>query len=323
MKKVHVRLNKNTNLGLMRQGVFQDSHPFTKLLLTFFLMGSCYLITFFITTLLAIPLFGMTFSGILEIFRTEDYSDHLWVLSFFQITYSAGLFLIPALLAGFLIQGQSLKYLSAKKYPSIITLAMVILLMIITIPINNLLVEFNMNLSLPEWLSGLEERIRETETEAQEMMDMFLSETSFYGLLVNLLMISVIPAFGEEFLFRGVMQRLFQEWFRNYHGAILITAVLFSFMHFQFLGFLPRIFLGMLFGYLLVWTGSIWAPVLAHFVNNSMAVVFFYMYHRGLIEYDLDSVGSDRETMIYTLISVLMMFMVLWVIYYKETRKIS
>jgi len=307
----------------MKQGVFQYSHPFEKLLVTLLLMGSSYLIIFFITALLAIPLFGITFSGIIEFFREGDYSEQIWMTSFFQITYSAGLFLIPALLTGFLIQGKSLEYLSAKKYPAFFTLVLIILLMIVAIPLINFLVEFNVSLSLPERLSGLEERIRKAETDAEEMMDMFLSETSFYGLLINLLMISIIPAIGEEFFFRGVVQRLLTEWFRNYHGAILITAVLFSFMHFQFLGFLPRIFLGVLFGYLFVWTGSIWAPVMAHFVNNTLAVVFFYLYNKGLIKCGLDSVGSNQETIIYTLVSVFLMLILLAGIYIKEMRKVS
>jgi len=307
----------------MRQGAFQDSHPFMKLMLTIFLMGSSYLIIFFITALLAIPLFDVTFSGVINFFRIGDYTEQTGMVSFFQITYSAGLFLIPALLAGFLIQGQTLEYLSAKKSLAIFTTVLIILLMIAAIPFINLLVELNMNLSLPERISGLEERIRKAEMEAEEMMNIFLSVTSFRGFLVNLLMISIIPAIGEELLFRGVFQRLLTEWLRNHHVAIIITAALFSFMHFQFLGFLPRLFLGILFGYLMVWTGTVWAPVLAHFVNNTLAVVFFYLYHRGLIHYNLDTVGSGRDTVLYAALSTFLLFIMLSGIYIREVRKVN
>jgi membrane protease YdiL (CAAX protease family) len=304
----------------MRQGVFQDLHPFGKLMLIVFLMGSCYLVIFFITALLAVPFFDMTFSGIIDYFRIGDYHEQKGMVSFFQITYSAGLFLIPALLAGLLIHGKSLEYLSARKSPAIFTTVIIILLMIVSIPVINFLVEFNMKLSLPEWLSGLEERIKEAEMDSEEMMDMFLSATSVCGFLINLLMIAIVPAIGEELLFRGVIQRLFTEWFRNHHASILITAALFSFMHFQFLGFLPRLFLGILFGYLMVWTGSVWTPVWAHFVNNTLAVVFFFLYNKGLIHYDLDTVGSNRDTIIYTAASTLLLFILMSGIYISEKR---
>ena len=307
----------------MRQGVFHDSHPFGKLLLVVFLMGSCYLVIFFITALLAVPFFGMTFSGIIDFIRVGDYNGQAGMVSFFQITYSAGLFLIPALLAGLLIHGKSLEYLSARQSPAIFTIIIIILLMIAAIPAINFLVEVNMNISLPQWLSGLDERIKEAEMNAEEMMDMFMSTTSIHGFLLNLLMIAIVPAIGEELLFRGVIQRIFTEWLRNYHAAILITAALFSFMHFQFLGFIPRLFLGILFGYLMVWSGSVWAPVLAHFVNNTLAVVFFFLYHKDLIHYELDTVGSNRDTIIYTAVSTLLILILLSSIYIREARRIN
>ena len=305
----------------MRQGIFEDAHPFSKLLLTIFLMGSCYLVVFFITALFAIPLFNMTFSGVIDFFKIGDYNGHTGMVFFFQVTYSAGLFLFPALLAGFLIQGRSLVYLSATKSPALFTAMLIVLLMLVAIPVINLLVKLNMDLSLPEKLSGLEERINKAEEEAEEMMNTFLSVTSLGGLLMNLLMISIIPAIGEEFLFRGIIQKLFTDWFRNYHVAILITAAIFSFLHFQFLGFLPRLFLGILFGYLMVWTGSVWAPVLAHFVNNSLAVVYFYLYNKGLFHYNLDTVGSTRDTFIHAAISIVLLVIFMGGIYKREVRK--
>ena len=286
----------------MKYALFQDLKPFGKLVMTFFLMGSCYLVIFILTILVAIPVFGMTLSEIIEMFRTGDFARHINLVSFFQITYSAGLFLIPALLAGFLFYGNSLEYLSAKKMPVPLTMILSVLVVLGAVPLINFLAEFNMNLSLPEKLSGLEERIRETEAEAEELMNLFLSDTTISRFLINLFMIAVVPAIGEEFFFRGIMQRIFTEWFRNRHVGIIIAAILFSFMHFQFLGFIPRILLGILFGYMLVWTGSIWVPVLAHFVNNAIAVTFYFLFNRGLISEELDTIGSDKESVLYTII---------------------
>jgi CAAX protease family protein len=305
----------------MRYALFQDLKPFGKLVMSFFLMGSCYLIIFVLTLLISVPVFRMTFGEIIEMFRTGDFADHINLISFFQITYSAGLFLIPALLAGYLFYGNGLEYLSARKIPVPLTMMFSILVVLGAIPLINFLAEFNMNLSLPEKLSGLEVRIRETEAETEKLMNLFLADTTITRFLINMFMIGVIPAIGEEFFFRGLIQRIFSEWFRNHHLGIMISSILFSFMHFQFLGFIPRILLGLLFGYMLVWTGSIWVPVMAHFVNNSIAVTFYFLFNRGLISGELNTIGSDKESVIYTIFSSIFLILIMGGIYFAEKRK--
>jgi len=300
---------------------FRDLKPFGKLIMTFFLMGGCYLIIFILTFLVAMPLFGKNLSELIEVFTSGDFKNEINLLSFFQVTYSMGLFLIPALLAGFLFSGKSLEYLSGKVRPLGITIILAVLLILGSVPVINFLAEFNMNISLPDKLSGLETRIRETESEAEKLMDLFLSDTSISRFIINLFMIAVIPAFGEEFFFRGVLQRIFTELFRNKHVAIIIGAVLFSFMHLQFLGFIPRILLGALFGYMLVWTGSIWVPVIAHFVNNAIAVSFYFFYNKGLIGDNLNTIGSDKDSIIYTISSILFITIIMGAIWLVERRK--
>jgi membrane protease YdiL (CAAX protease family) len=85
-----------------------------------------------------------------------------------------------------------------------------------------------------------------------------------------------LPAIGEEFLYRGVLQEIFSRWLRLGTLAVLLTAFLFSASHLQFYGFLPRFVLGLGFGYIYLWTGSIWLPVLAHFINNLIPVILSY-----------------------------------------------
>ena len=95
-------------------------------------------------------------------------------------------------------------------------------------------------------------------------------------MLAMLLIVGVLTGIGEEFVFRGIVQRLLLEKLRNSHAAVWIAAFLFSAIHFQFYGFVPRMLLGAFFGYLLVWSGNIWLPVAAHALNNSFAVLDAY-----------------------------------------------
>jgi len=117
------------------------------------------------------------------------------------------------------------------------------------------------------------------EDAAEVMVEKFMKVEGVSGLMFNIFMIAVLPALGEELMFRGVIQRIFSNLTRNHHWGIWISAFLFSAMHMQFYGFLPRIVLGAMFGYLLVWTETMWVPILALFVNNDMGVVGYFLFN--------------------------------------------
>ena len=127
-----------------------------------------------------------------------------------------------------------------------------ILIMFAVVPIINLLMVFNEQLHLPEGLSFIEEWMKESEAQAARLTEVFLVMDTPQELFYNLLIIAILPAIGEEFLFRGILQRLFHELTKNIHVTIFITAALFSAIHMQFYGFLPRMLLGVMFGYLYV-----------------------------------------------------------------------
>ena len=91
-------------------------------------------------------------------------------------------------------------------------------------------------------------------------------------------MVAMIPAIGEELLFRGVLQKQLIKGLGNAHVAIILTAVIFSAFHLQFLGFFSRALLGMLFGYLYYWSKNMWYPILTHFTNNGLALLLAIIY---------------------------------------------
>ncbi len=304
----------------MRSTLFENAPPFVKLIFVPALMAASYLVIFFFSVILGAIFFDVSYNDITGILNEGLYAEHIGFLKFLQIFYSVGMFLVPGILAGYFIQGSSFEYILATNRPSLITAIGVIILLLCAVPVINFLVELNLGISLPDKLAGVEEKIRSVEQDTQDMMNAFFSKTSGWGFIVNLMMIAVIPAFGEEFLFRGVIQRILTEWFKNHHVAILVSAILFSIMHFQFLGFLPRMALGVLFGYLFAWTRSIWIPVIAHFINNSMAVVFIYFYSEGIISYNLDTIGSTGDTLIFTALSALAVTVMLTGIYYHEKK---
>jgi len=307
----------------MTQGFFYDARPFTKLLLVAFLMVCCYLIFFGMGILLAMPLFKIPPGEVIRILEQNEVEANIGLLKFLQVFYSIGLFLVPAMLSGFLIQRNTWKYLNADRLSNYRIILLVIILMVIAIPWINFTSFLNEKLSLPERWGDLMERIRENDENSLDLMKAYLQTDNVGGLLINIIMVALIPALGEEFLFRGIIQRNLAEWFRNEHLAIWIAALLFSLMHYQFLGFIPRVILGALFGYLFVWTGSIWMAVLAHFINNGVAVIYYFIFFQGTLEIEPDQIGLEKNAMLMIMASVLLTILLLGVIHQQRKESVQ
>lgn len=152
--------------------------------------------------------------------------------------------------------------------------------------------DWNQNISLPAAFSSLENSMRTLENQAQLQTDAFLKTTSTGGLLINILMIAVLAAVGEEIVFRGLLQNMLQKMIKNVHVAVWSAACIFSFMHFQFFGFFPRLILGAVLGYLFAWSGSLWPSVAGHFINNFLGVLGYFLANKELLDENVTEQAS-------------------------------
>jgi hypothetical protein len=251
-------------------------HPFVQLLTVAFSMLGCFILFSLIAFFLAIPIFGVSLTELLQYFETGTLQDHIVLLKYFQTVQSLGMFVFPPFIIAWLYSRNSADYLKTNRLPRYSSYILVIAIVFFSLPFIQFLSQLNQGVSFPEGLKSLENWLMDKEDSAQELTRRFLSADSWEGLLVNVLVVGVLPAVGEEFVFRGIVQRIFSKWTKSAHLGILIAAFFFSAMHIQFYGLFPRFFLGVLFGYMLLWSGSIWLPVFGHFVNNASAVVVFY-----------------------------------------------
>ena len=183
-------------------------------------------------------------------------------------------------------------------------------LMIISMPVTNQLTRWNeaMNLGFFEKLEDYLKALEETASATTEKM---LNVDTIGGLLLNLLVIALIPAVGEELTFRGVLQQGLNRKM-NPHAAIILSAAIFSFIHFQFYGFLPRMFLGILLGYMFYITGSLWTSIAMHFVNNGTAVVVYYLNHKGIIHVDVEHFGEVQRPWLVVISAVVTVALIAW-----------
>jgi hypothetical protein len=257
--------------------------------------------------------------AILLLTNVNDPSS-LPLLKELQILQSVLLFIVPAVIAGTLFERSSKGYFGMKKVPSGMILLMILLITMASLPLINWMVSLNEMMKLPVAFSGMEQWMKEAENQAAQITEKFLDVHSLGGFAVNMLMIAVIPAIGEEMLFRGLFQRLFGEWFHNIHVAIFVAAFLFAAVHLQFYGLLPRMMLGVMFGYLYLWTGTLWAPVFAHFLNNGAAVLVSYLSNTGVIHADYETFGSTDNGFLITG-SVIFTGMLLYGVFMMSKRK--
>ena len=172
--------------------------------------------------------------------------------------------------------------------PLVLTAFTVISFMVV----NSLFIEWNANFQFPEFMSGFESWARAKEDHLAEITT-YLTEFKNVGdFIMAFIVIAIIAPIGEELVFRGFIQTHLHKFSKNIHVAIWVSAILFSAIHMQFFGFIPRLLLGALFGYLYHWSGNLIVPMIAHFVNNGFTLLLVIMAKREAIPYDIENTES-------------------------------
>lgn len=220
--------------------------------------------------------------------------DHPEIKTTFYLMQGAatviGLIMAPLLLVRVLRRSVAAIFRAHTWIP--LSILMTPIIVIAFMGVNSLFIEWNTAFHFPEFLKGFETWAREKEDYAT-LLTKFMTEFNSVGeFVLAFIVIAMLPAIGEELVFRGLLQSELNKATKNIHVAIWISAILFSAIHMQFFGFVPRLLLGALFGYLYYWSGNIWISILAHFVNNGFAVVAMYLYQQGKLDFDMDSTES-------------------------------
>ncbi len=192
-------------------------------------------------------------------------------------------FIAPAVLMSFMFFKKPWKQMCVDKAPSWRGIMLAVVVYVVSLPALNWLVDWNEHVHLPQSMAALERSFRVSEDAAQQMTRMLLSETDVLPMLCSLFVVGIMAGLSEEMVFRGAILRTMRGGGRS-HMAVWVVAIAFSAFHMQFFGFFPRMLLGAWLGYLLVWTGSLWVPVIAHALNNSMVVLLNYAANVGVID---------------------------------------
>jgi len=247
------------------------------------------------------------------VLETPSQVNYMKVLQFLTMF---GTFLFPAIALNYMAKSYDFSFLYLNRGIGSQRIIMAVVLVVISLPIINALMTWNQGLHLPSYMASTEEWMRDKEEQLTGITELFMSTSSISGLLINLFVMAVLPAFGEEFIFRGILMKWFSKGL-GIHIAILLSAFLFSAIHIQFLGFFTRFFMGIMLGYVFYWSGSLWASILLHFLNNAMAVIAFFMVSRGVMQADPETIGTIDSTPIL-MVNILMFGGVLYWFYQKR-----
>lgn len=232
---------------------------------------------------------------------------------------SALMFIAPPLILYAFTRTEPMRQIGFRKPAHGWMLLIGIALMFVSLPLTNILGTWNEKANFGE---SLETLLKMLEDAAGDLTERMLQVDTIWGLLGNLLVIALIPAIGEELTFRGVLQQSLTRRC-NPHLAIWLSAFIFSFIHFQFYGFLPRMFLGLILGYMFYYSGSLWTSILMHFINNGTAVVVAYLDYKGLANADWEHFGSTSNValLIASLVLTVGMIVIVAKNQYKYGRK--
>jgi membrane protease YdiL (CAAX protease family) len=205
-----------------------------------------------------------------------------------QLFSAIGTFFIPPIIAAYLFSDNVKEYIGATKKVSTQQVILAVILFLCIQPFVNWMSLINAGIKVPDWLQNI---LNSPGNSAQKISEALMKGDSVFSLLLSAFVISIVPAVSEELIFRGVIQKLFIDLAKNKHFGIILTATLFSAMHMDVAGFIPRFALGAMLGYLYVWSGSIYLPIIAHFTNNLLAFLLEVGKNNHALSFDPDRLG--------------------------------
>ena len=289
------------------QNIEKERHSWLKLTIILVLLGT-------VAALTAV-------SGGGDLPLNLDDPDAINTMKVLQTIATVVLFIAPAIAFAALFTKAGIAYLGISTKPALKTVMVGGLGMVFALPLINAFLELNQHLQLPASLHSLEVWMQNSEETAKKITEAFLQGTDVNTLVINLFVIAFMAALSEELFFRGIIQKVLIECFKNKHVGVWLGAILFSAFHLQFYGFLPRMLMGAYLGYLFLWSGSIWPGIVAHFLNNGLAVYGNWLVNKGTIAADADSIGTGNSQWVYVVISAIMVVSSLFLVYQNEKKR--
>jgi len=242
--------------------------------------------------------------------------DNIFLIKLMQLITSVFIFIVPPLLLSYFEGGNLFNNLDLRKKIKRQNVLLIILIMLFSQILVAVSMQWNLEIinSLKSFIPSVVESMKLMEENAKTITEAFLKMENTSDLLFNLFLIAFIPAIGEEMVFRGVLQKKLHSILQSPHLAIFVSSFIFSAIHMQFFGFLPRFILGIILGYLFYYSKNLWMPIIAHFINNALAVLIMYSAFANKLNTDISEIEKTDINFLQASISfvVVMLFIYLF-----------
>jgi membrane protease YdiL (CAAX protease family) len=273
--------------------IARERNPLYEIFLLIIFVFVGLFVGYFIGVMVALVILGFdidTFQGILT---TPTANPAAWnIIMLLQAIPAFGAFVVAPLMFLRVYANKPVQSLNSNKHVWLIPALLSAFVIISFMPFNALFIEWNSKMNLPAWLEGMEQWMQQKELAMKELTEYLTGFDTFPQLFIGFIVIALIPAIGEELLFRGLIQPRIYRLTRNTHAAVWITGFIFSAIHLQFYGLIPRMLLGVLLGYLYVWSGNLWYPIIGHFTNNGFTLLMIFLHNRKAIDMDIEATSS-------------------------------
>ncbi|MFT3993361.1 MAG: CPBP family intramembrane metalloprotease [Dysgonomonas sp.] len=272
---------------MINKTIFQGMGSWSRLFFFLFFLLLGIIIALFIVSLITIPFASEVGTGGL--------SQNIPFLKITQVVQSIGLFIVPVILYTYFFEENYQSFLKTKFNSSYSELLIIVILTIAIQPIIQLVAYYNNLMNLPESMGAIEKWMRASEDSVKKIIELFIADKSIGSYASNILIIAVLAGISEELFFRAGLQQIINRIVRNKNIAVWITAIIFSAIHFQFYGFIPRLLLGALLGYLFIWSKNIWIPILVHILHNAINIIIPQIYF-GSPKYEMmETMGIENH----------------------------
>jgi membrane protease YdiL (CAAX protease family) len=196
------------------------------------------------------------------------------VFRWLQFLSTACIFLLPALAYAFVCKKKPMEALGFNLRISIFQILIGFLIIftanLLADPLQQLSKQFLFNFPALDQLAASMEEAYENQVQ------LLASMHQAWEWMLALVIMALLPALFEEVFFRGALQNVLVDWWKKPVLAIIVTSIIFSLIHSSIYLFLSRALLGFVLGWMYHRTKNIWINIIAHFLNNALALGMMY-----------------------------------------------
>jgi uncharacterized protein len=256
---------------------------------------------------------GLSSAEIMKRLLVPENANMLRLVQFISTLF---LFFMPAWAYAKFCHKKSFTHLGFSNKVNIAQAIIVIAIMIACLPLVGALTDLTESLPFSKAAFA---KFKAAEEEYNAQIGIIGKMDSFPEFLLSLFMLAILPALFEEVMFRGAVQNLFSRWWKMPILAVIVTSVLFSAVHFSYLGFLSRAALGFVLGWMYYRTGNLWLSIIAHAANNAIALTALYITKQNNKTADISS--ADPHIPAWTGLIAVVVVYGLFVLFERVSKK--